>query len=62
MFQKFQLKKMNEMAVSKSKKAGTSLVVQWIRFCASTAGGMGSISGHGTDSTCHTTAKKIFKE
>ena len=27
---------------------GTSLVVQWLRLCASTAGGMGSISGKGT--------------
>ena len=27
---------------------GTSLVVQWLRFCASNAGGMGSISGQGT--------------
>ena len=27
---------------------GTSLVVQWLRICASTAGGMGSIPGWGT--------------
>ena len=25
------------------RSLGTSLVVQWLRFCASTAGGMGSI-------------------
>ena len=62
MFQKFQLKKMNEMTVPKSRKAGTSLVVQWIRICASTTGRMGSIPGQVTDSTCHTAQpKKIFK-
>ena len=60
MLQKFQLKKMNEMTVSKSRKAGTSLVIQWIRLCASTAGGMGSIPGQVTDSTCHTAQPKIF--
>ena len=27
---------------------GTSLVVQWLRLCASTARGMGSIPGWGT--------------
>ena len=27
---------------------GTSLVVQWLRLCTSTAGGMGSIPGRGT--------------
>ena len=27
---------------------GTSLVVQWLRLCASAAGGMGSIPGRGT--------------
>ena len=27
---------------------GTSLAVQWLRLCASTAGGMGSIPGWGT--------------
>ena len=27
---------------------GTSLAVQWLRFCASNAGGMGSIPGGGT--------------
>ena len=26
----------------------TSLAVQWLRLCASTAGGAGSIPGHGT--------------
>ena len=26
---------------------GTSLAVQWLRLCASTAGGMGSIPGQG---------------
>ena len=28
--------------------AGTSLAVQWLRLCASTAGGMGSIPGQGS--------------
>ena len=28
-------------------KKGTSLVVQWLRSCSSTAGGMGLISGQG---------------
>ena len=27
---------------------GTSLAIQWLRFCASNAGGMGSIPGQGT--------------
>ena len=27
---------------------GTCLVVQWLRLCTSTAGGMGSIPGQGT--------------
>ena len=27
---------------------GTSLEVQWLRLCASNAGGMGSITGQGT--------------
>ena len=29
---------------------GTSLVVQWLRLCASNAGGPGSVSGQGTRS------------
>ena len=29
-------------------KAGTSLVVQWLRLCASAAGGKGLIPGQGT--------------
>ena len=31
----------------------TSLVVQWLRFCAPSAGGLGSVPGGGTRSTCH---------
>ena len=31
---------------------GTSLVVQWLRLCAYTAGGMGSTPGHGTSMQC----------
>ena len=30
------------------RKIGTSLAVQWLGLCASTAGGMGSIPGWGT--------------
>ena len=44
-----------ENMLSKWKKSdaeehvlGTSLVVQWLRFCASSAGGTGSILGWGT--------------
>ena len=32
----------------KSGYAGTSLAVQWLRLCASTVAGMGSIPGQGT--------------
>ena len=32
----------------KVKKMGTSLAVQWLGLCASTAGGRGSIPGWGT--------------
>ena len=35
---------------SKLQKPGTSLVVQWLRFCAPNAGGPGSIPGQGTKS------------
>ena len=31
----------------RNKAVGTSLMVQWLRLCASTAGGMGLISGWG---------------
>ena len=31
----------------KLKNIGTSLVVQWLRLCASNAGGAGSIPGQG---------------
>ena len=34
--------------VSKNYFLGTSLVVQWLGLCASTAGDMGSIPGRGT--------------
>ena len=34
----------------KRKVSGTSLVVQWLRLQAPNAGGLGSISGHGTRS------------
>ena len=30
--------------------SGTSLVVQWLRLCAASAGGLGSIPGQGTRS------------
>ena len=32
----------------KKQGSGSSLVVHWLRFCASTAGGMGSVLGWGT--------------
>ena len=31
-----------------SDRDGTSLVVQWLRLCSSTSGGLGSIPGEGT--------------
>ena len=31
-----------------SDRDGTSLVVQWLRLCSSTSGGLGSIPGQGT--------------
>ena len=34
--------------LQKKIKTGTSVAVQWLRLCASTAGGMGSIPGRGT--------------
>ena len=37
-----------EEPVLKRKRTGTSLVVQWLRLCTFTAGGMGSIPGWGT--------------
>ena len=43
---------------------GTSLAVQWLRFCASNAGGMGSIPGGGTKiphAACHSQKKKLIK-
>ena len=36
----------------------TSLAVQWLRRCASTAGDKGSISGQGTKSTCASRPKE----
>ena len=42
---------------------GTSLASQWFRFCASYAGGMGSIPGQGTKIphlTCHWAKNKVF--
>ena len=38
----------NELSLSKGTAAGTSLVVQWLRLCASTARGASSIPGWGT--------------
>ena len=44
---------------------GTSLVVQWLRICTSTAGGIGSIPGQGTKilhaMQCSEKKKKINK-
>ena len=33
---------------TKGQRLGTSLAVQWLRLCASNAGGTGSIPGQGT--------------
>ena len=35
-------------AASKNRVLGTSLAVQWLRPCATTVGGLGSIPGRGT--------------
>ena len=43
------LKSMWEKNTLKGTHRGTSLAVQWLRFCASTAGGTGSIPGQGTE-------------
>ena len=40
---------------------GTSLAVQWLRLHASTAGGMGSIPGLGSDPVCHVVQTKKKK-
>ena len=40
---------------------GTSLVVQWLRFCASTAGGVGSFPGQGRSHMLQGAAKKKKK-
>ena len=45
----------------KKEKNGTSLVVQWLRLCASNAGGMGSIPGWGS-SACHVVWPKKKKK
>ena len=36
------------MRLSIMGKLGTSLVAQWLRFCAPKTGGLGLIPGHGT--------------
>ena len=37
---------------------GISLLVQWLRLCASKAGGTGLIPGQGTNMPCDTAKKK----
>ena len=47
-----------------SDRDGTSLVVQWLRLCSSTSGGLGSIPGLGTNiwhATWHGPKKKKKK-
>ena len=47
--------------LTRSQKQGTSLAVQWLRLCASTAEGTGSIPGQGTKiphATEHSQKKK----
>ena len=41
------------------KNARTFLVAQWIRLCASNAGGPGSIPGQGTRSHMHAATKSL---
>ncbi|TEA26220.1 hypothetical protein DBR06_SOUSAS37210009, partial [Sousa chinensis] len=41
---------------------GTSLVVQWIRLCAPTAGGPGSIPGRGNRSHRHAATKSYMPQ
>ena len=43
-----------EMSGHKKEGCETSLVLQWLRLCASTIGGTGLIPGQGTkDPACH---------
>ena len=51
-------------ATVKQGRSGASLVVQWLRFSASSAGGMGSIPGQGTKIpyAIHSAAKKRKEE
>ena len=41
---------MHEEGIYFTGSAGSSLVAQWLRFCASNAGGVGSTPGQGTRS------------
>ena len=43
----------------KKTSPGTSLVAQWLRLCASNAGGPGSIPGQGTRSHMHAAIKNL---
>ena len=58
MFAKKKKKKIPHSRVGKIQKStykkkkvviGTSMVIQWLRLCASTAGGVGSIPGQGPE-------------
>ena len=40
--------KPGEESISKRRNQGTSLAVQWLRFCTSNTGGTGSKPGRGT--------------
>ena len=57
-------KRSKNQSQKKKRKWGTSLVVQWLRLHASTAGGMGSISALGELRSCmlHGGAKKKKKK
>ena len=48
------------MLVQISGGLGTSLVVQWVRLHAPSAGGLGSIPGRGTRSHMHAAAKSSY--
>ena len=52
-----QIKSSLMVSAFKNLDIGTSLVVHWVRLCASNAGGPGSIPGQGTRSRTHAATK-----
>ena len=49
----------SDREVLKSPLYGTSLVAQWLRFCAPSAGGLGLIPGQRIRSHMHATTKSL---